>query len=581
MLRGRPLDFSTWNWRSSFDERFNSLMGTSPRAVAIFALTSAITAAVIGFNVGWDSAALWAVAQTAVKIWSLQATRGRRTWTGAAALNCIASILATSLVWTASAALYWMEGKLGLQVLAMVVLAGLLNLAQSVSFKSRMAAVVSGVIPSLAFVLLPLLFGGFDVVATISTAVGLALVLWHLVSDLQRNAANAKALLDAQARAEAANQAKSAFLAMMSHELRTPMNGVLGMAHALTLTRLDGRQAGYVDMLVRSGGGLMTILNDLLDISKIEAGKMELEVIDFDLHELCRRVHDLWSEAASAKGVSLAFDLGADVPQWVSGDPTRLRQVLQNLVSNALKFTSQGEVRLSLTALPAMSSGNVVIAVSDTGPGLSEAQQAKLFSAFVQADASTSREFGGTGLGLAICRQLTTLMGGEIELQSRLGEGSTFRVKLHLPLAEPVAADAPAAEMAGLIGRRILVVDDNAINLTVARAILEAAEATVATAADGVQALELMNTEGFDVVLMDVHMPRMGGIEALKRVRAGEAGPRDIPIVAMTADAMAGVDAELMAHGFDDVAAKPVNPVELILTISELAQRDLAAVRAA
>jgi len=251
----------------------------------------------------------------------------------------------------------------------------------------------------------------------------------------------------------------------------------------------------------------------------------------------------------------------------VLGDANRVRQILMNLISNALKFTEAGEVRLRL----APTADGLEIAVSDTGIGLSAEQQAQLFQAFSQAEASTARRFGGTGLGLSICRQFATLMGGAIAVESTLGRGATFRVRLALPACEAPAAatdEAPAFDLAGV---RVLVVEDNPINQTVARTILEAVGAAVEMAGDGIEALERLRTEAFDLVLMDVHMPRMDGIEAVRRIRAGEAGRADIAILALTADAMSGEEARLRALGFNGLQAKPVQPLPLIQAIAQAA----------
>jgi len=553
-----------------FDDSIRSSLTDVGRSQWRMILTILIFGVVLGANVGWRSAALWAAAAIAAALWTYGAKRSTTERGAPPGLNLVASVAAVSLVWTAAAVLYWMTGDPGLRIMSMLTLTSLLIMAQSASYDSRLIVVAFGAIPAVALVAMPVVLGDFSLLVRCSIGLSLVVMLAHLVIEMQRNEGNAVALRAAQDRAVAANQAKSSFLAMMSHELRTPMNGVLGMAHALTLTRLDRQQASHVDMLIRSGRGLMTILNDLLDISKIEAGKMELETIDFDLPELGRHVHDLWSEAASAKGVSLVYELAPGVPRWVSGDPTRLRQVMLNLVSNALKFTQEGEVRLSIRAQCIDDMADLEISVSDTGLGLSEAQQAKLFKSFVQADASTSRQFGGTGLGLAISQQLVTLMGGEIDLESAPGEGSTFRIKLRAPLGKPGAAEEAHVEMTDLAGHRVLVADDNAINQAVARAILEAAGATIVTAGTGLEALERLRAGAFDTVLMDIHMPVMGGIEALRHIRSGDAGRRDIPVIALTADAMAEATASLLAHGFDRVAPKPIDPAALIWTISEL-----------
>jgi signal transduction histidine kinase/CheY-like chemotaxis protein len=396
--------------------------------------------------------------------------------------------------------------------------------------------------------------------------------------DLEREVAERTAELREQTElALAASRAKSAFLAMMSHELRTPMNGVLGMAKALKMTALSPEQDRQLDMIVRSGDSLMTILNDILDISKIEAGKLDLEVITFDLIELGQSAHDLWADAATTKGVQLIYDVDPATPRWVRGDSTRVRQIVLNLISNALKFTQAGEVRLAIAPV----AEGVQISVRDTGVGISPAQQAKLFQSFSQADVSTARRFGGTGLGLSICKQLAELMGGGIRCESAEGQGSTFIVVLALPETEAprvstnddTTADGEAGA-APLAGVNLLVVDDNPINLAVAGAILGAFGATITTAADGMEGLQRLTQADFDVVLMDLQMPRMNGAEALARIRGGAAGRPDIPVIALTAGVMAGETARLLDLGFDDVQPKPINPRELVISISEVMSAD-------
>jgi len=386
----------------------------------------------------------------------------------------------------------------------------------------------------------------------------------------------AHAMQAAERAAVEANAAKSAFLAMMSHELRTPMTGVLGMAQALRNTSLSAEQQAQVGMLIRAGDGLMAILNDILDVSKIEAGRLELESTAFDLVELAAQAEALWRDAAEAKGLDLSLEIAADTPRWLFGDPNRIRQIMLNLLSNALKFTEAGQVRLALCALDGAGAdrGRVEIAVSDTGIGMTPDQVSRLFKAFSQADASTARRFGGTGLGLSICRQLAEMMGGGVSVESAPGRGSTFRLTLELPLAEAPSDDGATGEEAeGLEGVSILVAEDNPINQAVARAILEAVGARIDTADNGAVALERLSGGGYDLVLMDVHMPVMDGVEALARIRAGEAGDPDLPVIALTADAMSGETQRLRAHGFDDVQPKPIQPMALIGAILEACAR--------
>lgn len=560
---------------SRIDEEFNALAIDVRRSAPIGLALVVLLGLILGANLGWELAAAWMLAALSSCAWQYVAWNPLAPTSAAGArqrANRIAEVLTTSAVWTSLAILYWRTGDPALQVMAVVLLMTLLMAAQTFALRAPLAGALFAVMPALAFVALPLGVRAATGLKglTVGAFQGLALIyLGHLALMIHSNRRALRETQEALVRetdsAVAANQSKSAFLAMMSHELRTPMTGVLGMAHALTLTKLDKRQASHVDMLVRSGKGLMAILNDILDISKIEAGKLELETIAFDLHELGQQVQDLWSEAASAKGVSLVYDLAPETPHWVTGDPTRLRQIMINLVSNALKFTQTGEIRLSIR--PA-AGDRCEIVVADTGLGISEAQQARLFQAFAQVDASTTRKFGGTGLGLAICKQLATLMGGDIGLSSREGEGSVFTVDLPLPKAEPISGDESEAFDISLAGLRVLVADDNAINLAVARAILEAFGASLVTAGNGAEALDQLRREPIDIALLDVHMPIMDGFEALVKIRVGEAGRRDLPVIALTADAMAGANASLLAAGFDDVAPKPINPQQLVAMIA-------------
>jgi signal transduction histidine kinase/CheY-like chemotaxis protein len=460
---------------------------------------------------------------------------------------------------------------------ALIILFGLLLGALKYAVLSRAAFVALAPFPVAALILAPMVFGGFrgwELAFAIAALVGLGAYLAN-AAKLMR--ANAHALERAQIEAQAASHAKSAFLAMMSHELRTPMNGVMGMAHALASTRLDRRQADYVDTIVQSGDGLMAILNDILDLSKIEAGKLELETVAFDIAELGRQLHRLWIETARAKDVDLVLEIAPGVPAWVAGDPVRVRQVLLNLVANAVKFTLEGGVRVTIAPGPA---GGVMMTVADTGIGMSAEQQARLFQPFAQGEASITRRFGGSGLGLSICHHLVTLMGGEIAVTSRPDVGSTFEVTLPLPTAAAPAALAPLSRPAGLEGRRILVVDDNRVNQAVAQALLEAVGAVVVLADDGRQGLDRLAEGDIDLVLMDVHMPTMDGIEALTRIRAGESGVADIPVIALTADGMSGEAERLIALGFDDVQHKPIQPGELLRAVAEGCEGTRAEVRA-
>jgi signal transduction histidine kinase/AmiR/NasT family two-component response regulator len=522
----------------------------------------------------------WAAASAVLEAWLIIArARFQRGGRALSRVERLAPVVLYGASWSAMAAVCWTWGGPPIQFAALLMLFGLLIASLKYTSLSRASFIFLAPFPLLALGLPPLLFGGFKGMDLAIVAFSLVALAACVVNVARTIRDNALALEKAQAEALEASRAKSAFLAMMSHELRTPMNGVLGMAHALAGTKLGRQQTDYLDMIIQSGDGLMAILNDILDLSKIEAGKLNLESVGFDLEKMGRQTFLLWSETARQKGLELSLDIDADAPTWLVGDPVRVRQILLNLISNALKFTEQGSVAVRIAGLAPQ---GIEIIVTDTGLGMRRDQQEKLFQAFSQAEVSTTRRYGGTGLGLSICRQLAEMMGGAISVESEPGSGSTFRVALPLPACAPPAPTQAAPDTVSLEGRQVLVVDDNKVNQAVARAILEAAGAVVSLADDGLDGLDVLRAGHVDVVLMDVHMPRMDGVEALRRIRAGEAGLRSIPVLALTADAMSDECERLIAQGFDDVHPKPIQPAELIFTVAGwCARADQAAVLAA
>jgi signal transduction histidine kinase/ActR/RegA family two-component response regulator len=366
--------------------------------------------------------------------------------------------------------------------------------------------------------------------------------------------------------AEAANEAKSAFLATMSHEIRTPLNGVLGMAQAMAADDLSDPQRERLEVIRQSGESLLAILNDVLDLSKIEAGRFELEQVAFDLAELMRGAHSAFTALANKKGLSFDLVVEPDAKGVYVGDPTRMRQILYNLISNALKFTEIGEVRVRAAHADNM----LTLAVSDTGIGIPIERQSALFEKFTQADVSTTRRFGGTGLGLAICRQLAGLMGGAISVESGAGEGATFRVCLPLakiagaPERNAVCLQASSSEPT-LPKLRVLAAEDNSVNQLVLKTLLHQIGVEPRVVENGEQAVTAWREGAWDVILMDMQMPVMDGLTAARAIREAEAseGRGRTPILALTANAMSHQIQQCVAAGVDGHVAKPIEAARL------------------
>jgi two-component system, sensor histidine kinase len=514
--------------------------------------------------------------------------------------------LPINLTWASLGAMFWLSTHADLKMAGFAIWAGQIIFAQNFRHQPLVLMAISTVTPMLCLLVFPTVFLAGGGVGPNTTRLAVAMVVLTTVAVMLANRAAAnrmdaltRGLREERERALEANRAKSTFVAVTSHELRTPMNGLLGMAYALDRTNLNEAQRRHVRLMIKSGDSLMQVLNDVLDLSKIEAGKVDLDQVAVNLHDLVRAAGDAWRDAAAEKGLWLRVEIDPSAPTWILADPQRIRQVLMNLISNGLKFTGQGGVTIQLLApsspappsLATSGACEIRLRVVDTGVGIDAGFHDRIFESFTQADNAVSRSHGGTGLGLTISRALARQMDGDLILESggpknaplKASEGgAAFVFTLRaVPITTPAVTTDDLEDQEGpdLDSLRILMAEDNAINQVVVRTMLEATGVALTIVDDGQAALQALREGAFDAVLMDINMPVMDGITALNVIRNGEAGDPAIPVIALTASAMSGDRERFLAMGFDDHLGKPIRPLDLLSSIST-AVRGKAARRA-
>ncbi|MBX7249644.1 MAG: response regulator [Caulobacteraceae bacterium] len=583
-------------------------------------MTGGIIALALGNLIGWELSLSWiaayAVAQ-AIEIGAFQpllsgARERLPAWR--AAFGYLAFFLSGAVFGSVSVPLWLLGGAFG-GVMAVLLLSASIVSVVVGSHRSRLAMGLTVTPHCVYLAATPFLMNVLGASGQMKSAValgcllfcGYAIAIFRSIDSARTSELAARRDSERKrAEAEAANAAQSTFVATISHELRTPISAMLAGAAELSRTAPDAAARSQAALITDAGRMMKTLLDDILDHAKLEAGRMTVETVSYDVRALCAQVARFWGAEARKKGLRLRVEGAASLPAWVEGDPTRLRQILNNLISNAVKFTREGSITLRLSAW-ASEEDNAALRfqIVDTGEGMAPDQMARLFTPFEQGDASTAKVHGGTGLGLAISRNLARLMGGHLTAFSVKGSGSVFTLALTLPLAAqpeqghahelqarvpltpaPIVAQvevvpAPAVEIAEVPEGahpaeegderpvRILVADDHEINRRAVQLVLAPTGALITAVVNGAQAVEAAQVEAFDVIIMDVRMPEMDGREATRRIRAMEGPNQFVPIIAVTADTEDDDKAACRAAGMTDFVGKPIDPMKLLNKVIE------------
>lgn len=547
---------------------------------------------------GWLTAAVWwalTLAAGSARGWFEKRIAGRVSKEYGLAFPVVAT--AAGLFWAAAPALAWSAPHpFGHAVAMAYLVCGYLLVFTQLRQSPKQALVISSPYSVLAVAFVVSLWGKpefwtflavFPFIASALTVhVVIGLVTHARIAEFQARQAHLIAELQhARDKAEQANKAKSAFLGVISHELRTPMNGVLGAAQLLSATRLDPTQKEYVSIVRNSGDNLLALLNDILDLTKIEADRMMLEAIEVHVGSLVEQVGGTWTARAREKGVDYRLEISPGTPAVVVGDPTRLSQILHNLLSNALKFTDSGEVRLQVDGERlSQSRGRLSFSVCDTGPGIAAEDLERLFQPFTQLDASSTRRFGGSGLGLTICRRLAGLMGGDLQVSSVVGQGSRFTLTAEFDVrawSAPRIEQTVTAEIGQGESLRVLVVEDHPVNRMIIEAWLASAGHVAAAAENGREGIDMAGRERFDLILMDVNMPVMDGLAATRSLRAADGPNRDTAVVVLSASARSEDHEAGFAAGADAYLNKPIDFRALAALLNRLAERGREGLEAA
>lgn len=550
-------------------------------------ISATVAALALGSALGPPLALTWLASLLAAEGLARRATRGFSPGVpGSRRLRAgfVLAALPINIIWAWLAAMLWLSTTADLKLAALAVWVGQIVYTQNFRHQPWTLVAVSAVAPLTSLMVFPFFFYDAHGIGPDTARWALLILTLNTINTMISNRAAARrmdelthGLREERERALEAARAKSTFIAVTSHELRTPMNGLLGMAHALSRSNLDAPQREQVRLMIKSGDNLMQLLNDVLDLSRIEAGKVELIPEPFNLQEAVDDIVSAWRDVAVVKNLDLSIRFDAGVPAWIEGDALRVRQVLMNLISNALKFVVEGGVELHVYAphAPTRSGQEIFFAVRDTGPGVPPEAAERVFESFTQADDTVSRRHGGAGLGLTISRALARQMGGDLTL-APCDTGACFIFSIRAPEAEPQqATEATRDDEASMTAVRVLMAEDNAINQLVVKTMLEATGLSLTVVDNGQVALEAMAGGGFDCVLMDINMPVMDGITALGAIRSGAAGDPNLPVIALTASTMAGDRERFLKMGFNDHLGKPVNPTALITAIARAVSADM------